>query len=171
MPLQPSDEMIGNVTSPGGFVFGVQGWTWGEPKPQSITFFLDGTAKVSDQHGRPIKGATSDNKEIWFAVAPPREDDKPDQDGNLPPHRRKYATHAQVINALESNGHQWRKCSWAGWPQLPYAELCKIKSLLPPTPIEELRKIRDDNLRKDALRIRREIIEAEEMEAEQLQEE
>ncbi len=43
----------------------------------------------------------------------------------------------------------------AGWPQLPY-EMMKTLPELPPTPIEELRKIVDPQLRKDALRIKRE---------------
>ena len=44
----------------------------------------------------------------------------------------------------------------AGWPQLPYEELKKLK-VVPPTPAEELRKINDAVLRRDALRYRREV--------------
>ena len=73
----PEHEDLYGVTSPGGFVFGVSGWTWGEPRPKSITFFLDNTAKVSDQHGRPIKGTVVDNKEVRFAAGPPSNDDPP----------------------------------------------------------------------------------------------
>lgn len=171
MPLQPTSENVGSVTSPGGFVFGVQGWTWGEPRPQTITFFLDGTAKVCDQHGRPIRGSAKDGKEVWFAQHAPKEDEQPDAEGNLPPSRRKLGTHKQVIDALTSDGHNWRSCAWAGWPQLPYEQLKEIKNILPSTPIEELRKIRNENLRKDALKIRREIIEAEQEYLEGLDEE
>lgn len=52
-----------------------------------------------------------------------------------------------------------RIISCAGWPQLSYEELKKLPEV-PRTPIEELRKIRDPQLRKDALRFRREVNEA-----------
>ena len=42
------------VRSPGGFVFGIQGWEYGEVRPKAVTFFMDGTAKVSDHHGNAI---------------------------------------------------------------------------------------------------------------------
>lgn len=42
------------VRSSGGFVFGIQGYEYGEVKPKSITFFMDGTAKVCDHRGNPI---------------------------------------------------------------------------------------------------------------------
>lgn len=140
--------MSGEFQSPGGFVFGVQGWTWGEPRPRSITFFLDGTAKVSDQHGRPIRGTVVENKEVLFAQGPPKNDDAPGARANL-------ASHAQVIEALAVERVDWRDLSCAGWPQLSYDELKKLPEL-PPTPLEELRKIRDPQLRKDAMRARRE---------------
>jgi hypothetical protein len=156
---------ISSVESPGGFVFGVQGWMWGQPRPTSITFFLDGTVKVSDQYGRPIRGAFIDNKEIKFAPGPPGAYDPP---GSRSDGRGGYvsgfATHAQVLTALELERVEWQKLSYAGWPQLPYSELKKLDPL-PPTPIAELRKIRDSVLRKDALRIRRE---ADEQRAEEL---
>jgi hypothetical protein len=59
-----------------------------------------------------------------------------------------------------------RTISCAGWPQLKYEDLKKIPEL-PPTPLEELRKIRDTQLRRDAMRIRREVDEsrAKEMQA------
>lgn len=129
-------------------MFGVQGWTWGEPRPRSITFFLDNTAKVCDQHGRPIRGTVVDNKEVRFAISAPKNDE-------LPGARSGYATHAQVIAALEAERVDWKKLDCSGWPQLPYAELKKL-SQLPPTPVEELRKIQDKQLRKDALRARQE---------------
>lgn len=48
-----------------------------------------------------------------------------------------------------------RSISCAGWPQLPYAELKKMPDV-PPTPADELAKILDPALRRDALRLRRE---------------
>ncbi len=56
-----------------------------------------------------------------------------------------------------------RAISAAGWPQLPYDELKKLAEL-PPTPLAELKKILDTNLRRDALRMRREADEAREKE-------
>ena len=153
-------QFSGEFQSPGGFVFGVQGWMWGEPRPTSITFFLDNTAKVSDQHGRPIRGVvTPDSKEVRFAHAPPSDDQAPDARAGL-------ATHAQIIAALALERVDWQKLSWAGWPQLPYDEL-KGLPRLPPTPLEELRKIVDPSLRKDAMRVRREAdtVRAQEMQA------
>ena len=144
-------------------MFGVQGWTWGEPRPKSITFFLDGTAKVSDQHGRPIRGTRVDNKEVLFAQAPPKNDDPPGA-------RQHLATHAQVIAALAAERVDWRTLVCAGWPQLPYAEL-RAMDVLPPTPIEELRKIQDSSLRKDALRARREANDAVTKELQAIEEE
>lgn len=152
MTEQDTASRTGEFQSPGGFVFGVAGWTWGEPRPKSITFFLDGTAKVCDQHGRPIKGTVIDNKEVLFAISAPANDE-------VPGARKHLATHAQVIAALAAERIDWRKMSYAGWPQLPYAELSKIPDL-PPTPLEELRKIRDPQMRKDALRARREVDDA-----------
>ena len=146
--MADNQNAIGGFQSPGGFVFGVQGWTWGEPRPKSITFFLDGTAKVCDQHGRPIKGTVVDNKEVRFAHGPPSSDD-------MLGSRSTFATHAQVILALTAERVDWLKLDMAGWPQLSYAELVKLPSL-PPTPLEELRKIANPALRKDALRARRE---------------
>lgn len=154
--MLPNDQISG-MMSPGGFAFGVQGWHWGEPLPRSITFFLDGTARVSDQWGRPIRGAVVDQKEVFFASAPASDTDKPGE-------RKKLATHAQVIKALENERIDWRKLAIAGWPQLPYAMLKEIDNL-PLTPFEELRKIPDQQLRKDALKMRREM---EEMVAKQL---
>lgn len=144
------------LTSPGGFVFGVQGWVWGEPKPTSITFYLDNTARVSDQYGRPIKGIALTEpsgaiREVRFAAAPASEE-------NLNT-RKGLATHAQVVAALAAERIEWQKLPYAGWPQLPYAELKQLATI-PPTPVEELRKIAEPQLRKDALRIRREVDEA-----------
>lgn len=144
-----SDNLTGTLTSPGGFIFGVQGWTYGEPVPKSITFFLDNTAKVCDKWGRAIKGTVIDNKEIYFAPGPPSGEDTPET-------RKRFANHVQVIAALKAEQIDWTKLVWAGWPQIPYAELKKLSNL-PPTPIEELRKIKDNSLRKDALRARREV--------------
>ena len=138
------------MTSPGGFVFGVSGCVWGQPVPRTITFFLDNTAKVSDQYGRPIKGTVGeDGREVRFAAAPATQDEAPGS-------RTKLATHVQVIAALEAERVDWQRLVSAGWPQLPYGELKKIKKL-PPTPLEELAKIPDPGLRRDALRARREL--------------
>ena len=132
--------------------FGVQGWSWGEPRPKSITFFLDGTAKVCDQHGRPIRGTVVDNREVRFAATAPGNNDAPGARAGL-------ATHAQVIAALIAERVDWRTLVCAGWPQLSYEKLCNLPDL-PPTPLDELRKIKDPDLRRDALRARREADEA-----------
>ena len=128
-------DYSGEFQSPGGFIFGVQGWSWGEQRPRAITFMLDGTCKVSDQHGRSIKGTVKDNKPVYFD----------------------RCTHAQVLAALAEERVDWRSLNCAGWPQLPYAKLKELGDNIPPTPIEELRKIKNAELRKDALRIRREV--------------
>ena len=112
---------------------GVQGWTWGEQRPTSITFFLDGTAKVSDQHGRPIPGVVKDSRAIYFAKC----------------------KHAQVVELLAEERVDWQSLVCAGWPQLPYDKLKEMK-VVPPTPLDDLRKIKDEALRRDALRFRRE---------------
>lgn len=51
----------------------------------------------------------------------------------------------------------------AGWPQLSYEDMKKLKEL-PPTPEAELKKIVDTELRRVALRVRREANEAREKE-------
>lgn len=130
--IQEQDRS-GEFRSPGGFVFGVQGWSWGEQRPSSITFFLDGTARVCDQHGRPIKGVVKDGRPVYF----------------------EKCTHAQVIQHLGEERVDWTALACAGWPQLPYEELMKLKEL-PPTPVAELKKIKDTALRRDALQARRE---------------
>lgn len=135
-------DYSGEFRSPGGFVFGTQGWTWGEQRPTAITFMLDGTCKVSDQHGRPIKGTVKDNRPLYFD----------------------RCSHAQVVAALAEERVDWQTLVCAGWPQLPYAQLKALK-MLPPTPIDELRKIADSDLRNDALKIRREMDAAREKEA------
>lgn len=56
-----------------------------------------------------------------------------------------------------------RTITCAGWPQLPYSDLIKLPEL-PPTPIEDLRKIRDPEARKAALRLKCEAIEMREKE-------
>lgn len=149
-----ADDMQGGLRSPGGFIFGVQGFSWGEPRPTTITFFLDNTAMVCDQHGRPIRGTVVDGKEVKFATS------APSGDRDLGVQARMFATHAQVVAALEAERVQWRSMSCAGWPQLPYVDLKAVygKDLadLPPTPIEELARIRDSQLRRDAIRARRE---------------
>lgn len=154
------EDFSGGITSPGGFAFGVQGWRWGEPKVKGITFFLDNTALVSDQYGRPIKGSVIDGKEVKFAMSPPPGEIPDGADIEVDPTvrqseidaRKSYASHAKVVEALESERIEWMKLPMAGWPQLPYD---KLKQLLrvPRTPLEELEKIRDSNMRRDALRM------------------
>lgn len=118
MTEQEMAQFSGEFTSPGGFVFGIQGWSWGDQRPTSITFFINGTATVQDQHGRPIKGVVKDSKPVYF----------------------NKCTHAQVIAALIDERIDWRKLVSAGWPQLPYEQLKDIANRLPPTPVSELRK-------------------------------
>ena len=161
---------VGSVRSPGGFEFGIQGWSPGEPRPTSITFFLDGSCMVCDQHGHAIRGAlTPSGERVWFATTPPSGDrysEGPIDTRYIEVDKKKVplATHAQVITALDDERIDWRKLSCAGWPQLPYDQLKKLPEL-PPTPEDELRKIKDTQLRRDALRIRREVNEVRAKEA------
>ena len=190
MPFE-SQGNTGGVVSPGGFEFGVQGWTYGEARPVTITFFLDGSAMVSDQYGRPIKGALVNGKEVFFAVTPPNEE----VDSSSPYHQRYHevieggkvknktplATHAEVIAALEAERVDWLKLTRAGTPQLPYEELVKLPpSALPPVAtapedqdayLHQLMKIRDKELRRAALRMRREMYEGVAAEIESMMEE
>ena len=146
MPDVNTETFSGEFTSPGGFVFGVQGWTWGEQRPTSITFMMNGHAKVCDQHGRPIKGVvTKDGKPIFF--------DK--------------CSHAQTIAALAEERVDWQTLTCAGWPQLPYEELQKVKmEALPPLQdtdeerrsyLNQLGKIPDKELRRAAIKFRGEM--------------
>ena len=92
-----------SAKSPGGFEFGVQGWTWGDPIPKSITFFTDNTAVVADQYGRHIRGALLSNGiEVRFADRPPDGS----KEGSVVP-RPEYATHEQVLQALKAEGIDW----------------------------------------------------------------
>lgn len=152
------ESFSGGLRSPAGFVFGVQGWMWGPPRPTSITFFIDGTAKVSDQYGRPIRGAVIDNKEIRFATEPPPADENGIGSGRSVrvSARKGLATHAQVIAALEAEKIDWQTLTYAGFPQLPYADLKRVKQI-PPTPIDELIHIPNPVLRRDAVRLRKEM--------------
>lgn len=144
--------------SPGGFEFGVTGWIWPNPVPSSVTFYLDNTAGVFDQWGRPIKGVVlPSGREVRFANAPPRADDS---DAVL---RKQFATHAEVVEVLLAEGvdliaemnsvgspcprcqgtgrsgeRQCRTCrgsgrkavvSCAGWPQLTYEQLKKLSAV------------------------------------------
>lgn len=112
------------VKSPGGFVFGIQGYEYGEVRPKSITFFVDGTARVGDHRGNPIQV---------------------------------YAgSHKEVIVKLEDAGVDWQKLDWAGWPQLEYSELKELGVTLV-TPLDELVKIKDKELRTNAIKFRREL--------------
>lgn len=205
MPFESDQSRTGVTRSPGGFEFGVQGWAPSAPIPKSITFFLDGSAMVTDQYGRPIKCSVMGDKEVKFADQPPQGN----HDGVIPS-RPQFATHMEVITALAEEGINWlsyqvrwisksnrigvksnmsleaalktqkslvsdgnidvtisREIASAGWPQLPYEELKKLPvSALPPVLMDgssrdqymdSLRKIPDHNLRKDAMRFRKEM--------------
>lgn len=102
MPFESDQFHNGTVRSPGGFEFGVSGWTPGAPIPKSITFFLDGSATVADQYGRPIKCSVMGDREIRFADRPPNGN----HDGAVSP-RPQFATHLQVIEALLAEGVNW----------------------------------------------------------------
>ncbi len=91
-------------------------------------------------------------KELYFAQTSPSADDRPGSRKNL-------ATHVQVIEALAAEKIDWQQLTYAGFPQVPYSELKKIKQL-PPTPIDELLKIVNPALRRDAIRIRKELNDA-----------
>lgn len=121
------------VKSPGGFVFGIQGYEYGEIRPRAVTFFIDGTTRVSDHRGNPIVGYSGSHKE--------------------------------VASLLSDAGVDWQKLDWAGWPQLPYADL-KDLIRVPETPLDELCKIKDKQLRADAVKLRREVDAAKAEEAE-----
>jgi hypothetical protein len=124
-------------TSPGGFVFGVQGFSYADPIPTCITWYIDGTAAVIDQYGRPIDAWTTHVVVSASKTAVAR------------------LSHQEVVKKLADAGVNWQALTSAGWPQLPYAELKKLREL-PPTPEDELRKIKDKPLRLDALKMRRE---------------
>jgi hypothetical protein len=159
----------GKFRSPGGFEFGVEGWIWAQPVFKSITFYLDGTAQVSDQYGRPVRGVVApDGRTTHFAMTPPPARAMDDSDDalfrQLMAERAKLARHAEVIAALTVERVDWTTLACAGWPQLPYEELKKLKRL-PPTPIEELQKISDTQLRRAAVRARLEADSGREMES------
>lgn len=216
MPFESAGVDSWYGRSPGGFEFGVQGFTYGQPIPKSITFFLDNSAMVCDQYGRQIRRAVgNDGKELRFADSAP--------DGNKEGHvtpRPQFATHTQVLEALRAERINWlayelrwvakdgarksrgdlsmaeavklqtklledgngsvaieRAVACAGFPQLPYEELKKVPDLFPMMALttresrssyeNELRKIKDGQMRKDALRTWREAAEvmSKEMEA------
>ncbi len=164
MAFESQGGNTGLTISPGGFEFGIQGWMWPEPNPKSITFFLDGSAMVCDQHGRPIKGVVAaDGSALYFATTPPSAT----TDSSLPYEKRFHvdrveggkkvrkhplATHEQVIVALESERIDWLTLNRAGTPQLLYDKLKEVPNL-PMTSEEELRRIPDPQLRKDVLRV------------------
>lgn len=155
-PNSPSDIYSGpsSAESPGGFVFGPQGWHWGQQRVKGITFFLDNTAKVTDQWGRPIPGVvdTDTNKITVFAKDAP-QDPRGVMNQALVEERKKCATHAQVIAALEKEKVDWQSLQIAGFPQLPYEQLKKLKNF-PTTPLRDLKRIKDRELRSAAMRAR-----------------
>lgn len=165
MSFQAQDGHPGGLArSPGGFEFGLQGWQWPAPVPVSITFFLDGSAMVADQFGRPIKGAEVDGKQFYFACTAPdanRDAPTPYEQRTVEVNKRRVplATHAQVIECLAAERIDWLKLTRAGTPQLPYDVLRKVPDL-PMVEVAELRRIPNEALRKDVLRVRRELNEA-----------
>jgi hypothetical protein len=196
-------------TSPGGFEFGIQGFTYGPPVLKSITFFLDGSCMVCDQYGRHIRCAVlADGSEVRFADRPPDGSKE-----NVYAPRAQFANHERVLKALAAERIDWlsyevkwrdksgrqitksgltaakaaeiqtkvlqdgcssvlmdRTINCAGWPQLPYEELKKLPEL-PPTPEEDLRRIVDPDMRRAALRIRREVDESRAKELQAVEEE
>lgn len=103
LELVGNEQQSWNGRSPGGFEFGIQGWVYGPPIPRSITFFLDGSAMVCDQYGRPIRKAILDSgEELTFADSPPESN----REGTVVP-RPQFATHAQTIAALQAERYDW----------------------------------------------------------------
>lgn len=220
MAFEGDGRETGTVISPGGFEFGVQGFTYGPPVPKSITWFLDNTALVADQYGRPIRRIVNNDGTTYdLADCPPLAGQQGIVDA-----RPQFATHKQVIDALKAENINWfayevsyieiggrrrrrtgltfeeagkvqtdlihkgnrqvrieRTIACAGFPQLPYEELKKLPTTaLPPSPNtpeefrayeNELRKIRDPQLRKDCLRMFRELHEIRAAELRSLDEE
>lgn len=123
--VEVADSLSGMMRSQGGFVFGIEGWNPGPPRPVSITFFLDNTALVCDHVGRAIIGASLDGKEVRFADSPPNAN----RAGTYA-RRPQFATHAEVIAALAAEGVDWRELSWAGTPQLSLDELRTVRDEL-----------------------------------------
>jgi hypothetical protein len=178
---------MGLQRSPGGFEFGIQGYSYGAPVPSSVTFFLDNTAMVCDQYGRAIRGVVMDGgKVVEFAMSPP---EGIRADGEVTP-RPQFATHADVVagllgervDVLYEMDHAEDACvkckgkkvlsvggrcpacrgtgfrygmSVAGWPQLTYDQLKKIKRL-PATPVDDLVRIGDLDKREGAIRAKAE---------------
>lgn len=129
--------------SPRDIPFGIEGWSYGEIKPTTITFFTDGSAIVADHRGNPIEKLGT----LSLPTLPPSSDE------DSPSKRAKYPRHSEIIAELTTMGINWQKLVYAGWPQLEYEALCEIEAL-PPTPREELAKIRNKALRADALKKR-----------------
>jgi hypothetical protein len=73
--------------------------------------------------------------------------------------------HLKLVQDGASGVQVQREIVSSGWPQLAYEELKKLPEL-PPTPLAELAKIRNPELRKAAMRARRE---ADEVQSKQLE--
>ena len=103
MAFEGDGRDTGTVISPGGFEFGVQGFSYGQPIPKSITWFLDNTAIVADQYGRPVRRiVNNDGTSIDLADCPPNGN----QNGVVDA-RPQFATHKQVIEALNAEKINW----------------------------------------------------------------
>lgn len=184
MILPREYDHVGTMKSPGGFEFGLQGWTPPEQRVSGLTFFLNGTAMVCDQLGQPIRGTVkASGSPVFFAMMPPQQDDKnpgyrQSIDGNGKRVMVKLATHAEVVAALGEERIEWSTLTFAGFPQLAYEELKKL-ARLPSWPFSDVHdpnspvglsctcvtcSIRDPKLRKDAIRVRREVNDSRERE-------
>lgn len=129
--------------SPADIPFGIQGWSYGDIKPTSITFFIDGTAIVADHRGNPIEKLGA----LRMPLQPPTNEEDSYQK------RASFPRHAEVIAELRQMGIDWQRLTYAGWPQLEYEQLKEI-AVLPPTPRDELARIRVKALRADAIKMR-----------------
>lgn len=192
MATVQEENLANDMVSPGGNVFGIQGWSWGEQRPTHITFLTNGTCRVIDQHGRLIRGVVlGDGVPIYFDRASHAQVVKALLDDQT--------LRIDVIHEMNETGQPCQRCKgtglsgerpcnecWhkptgrctgikktitcVGWPQLPYEQL-KLLNELPPTPITELYKIKNTPMRKDALRIRREVDKAKAAEQQGIDEE
>lgn len=144
-------------------------------KTEGLACPHQGFAKVCDQHGRPIKGTVSEEGTVVLF----------NKCSHAQTIAALQAEGIDVLAAINDAGGQCLRCKgtkmfnnkWCpvcyhkasgtstglkpmvtctGWPQLPYDKLKKLKNL-PMTPIEELVKIHDQELRRDALKMRKEM--------------
>ena len=113
-------------------MFGIQGFSYANPIPHGITFMLDDTTVVYDQYGRVCTGK----------AIPGDKDRKCEYEG----------THKEVIERLRANGIDWQNLSWAGFPQLPYSDLKKLKHIPQELSEDDWKKVPHGTIRKDMKR-------------------